>query len=503
MGLLKNVVVGWENVEPVLLGCISCELSIMLRGKHGAGKTAVAKIIAEALSNQHRHYNATIADLLTIAGIFNPKALSDMENPRIEYAKHAQTVWDADYLSIDELTRAPKESQNLWMSILEEKTLQGNKLKYKTAVATMNPSTYAATNRLDAALFDRFYAVIDIPDIIRSKNNRKNIINMLKLTRYDKAKRDPKDVKRLGIAIQNIKELYNNFIQNDTLQEAIDDYIADFLVELVNSTEIYISARKIDQIRACIFATTAYFKSIENLGYKINAPQGLFAHGAQFAVTHVFGTALSIPIKTIMTCHTKATKRLKGLSGSFSDKIRQKICDVNTVTSKINILEKYFKEISTFPPAEMYATINSAFQEAVQADFADEQSDKVKLLETLATAVDKMQPFLAKMNASKNPLAKGTAKTISGELIAALVKGVNSYMQKNQFLSKNLENQHDNFITKKCNYNKVARKGIDSELQTLFKEGLDKRSATELVKAVITCFNKTITQIENNSDIIF
>ena len=78
MALLDKIVVGWDSIEPILVACVACEKNLILRGRHGASKTAVAKIIAESLGQNHRHYDATKADLITLAGIPNPKALSDI-----------------------------------------------------------------------------------------------------------------------------------------------------------------------------------------------------------------------------------------------------------------------------------------------------------------------------------------------------------------------------------------------------------------------------------------
>jgi MoxR-like ATPase len=473
MALLDKIVVGWDSIEPILIACVACEKNLILRGRHGASKTAVAKIIAESLGKNHRHYDATKADLITLAGIPNPKALSDIEKPRLEFAKHDQTVWDADYISVDELTRAPREAQNLWLSILEEKTLQGIALKYKTAIATMNPETYAATNRIDEALFDRFYAVIDVPDILKTGNAKENILEMLQMTRQGKVVRDPVQIQILGKAIGEIKDTFEAFKNDESLTAPIEKYVATFFTELANGFKGYISGRKLDHLRECVYACAAYFKVIESLGCKVPAPDGLVAHGAQFAATYVVGTALEIPPSTVLACHQKAVKEIKGLSGSASDKIRKEIYAAKTVSNKVAVMNKYLKEISALPPSEMHSVV-SIVTNMVAATTFDDGSDKKQSALFIANVVDEMQGFLSNMKALKNPIAKATAASVSGALLSESMQQLNACMMSLKPLFQQSK------VINEASYNKLAGKDIGNIFEKLFNTGF-KNSMTETV----------------------
>jgi len=475
MALLDKIVVGWDSIEPILVACVACEKNLILRGRHGASKTAVAKIIAESLGQNHRHYDATKADLITLAGIPNPKALSDIENPRLEFAKHDQTVWEADYISVDELTRAPREAQNLWLSILEEKTLQGIPLKYKSAIATMNPETYAATNRIDEALFDRFYAIIDVPDILRTGNAKDNILEMLQMTRQGKVVRDPVQIEMLGKAIVDIKSTFEAFKNDESLTNPIEKYVAAFFTELANGFKGYISGRKLDHLRECVYACGAYFKVIESLGYKLSAADGLIAHGAQFAATYVVGTALEVPASTILACHQKAVKEIKGLSGSASDKIRKEIHSAKTVANKVSVLNKYIKEIAALPPSEMHSVVSIVSNMVPTATF-DDGSDKKKTALLIASVVDEMQPFLQNMRNLKNPIAKATAVTISGSLVSDAMQQLNACIASMQpvFAKSKVINE--------ASYNKLAGKTIGNVFEEMFSAGFKNNMTVAVTK---------------------
>jgi MoxR-like ATPase len=465
MGLLTEIVVGWDSIEPILLACIACEKNIILRGKHGASKTAVAKIIAESLGSKHRHYDATKADLITIAGIPNPKSISDPEKPRLEYAKHDQTIWEAEYISIDELTRAPREAQNLWLSILEEKTLQGKPLVYKAAIATMNPSTYAATNRVDEALFDRFYAVMDVPDIMREGDARKNILAMLQMTRDGKTVRDEKQIAVLGQAMDEIRSTFQSFKAQDALVNPVESYVAAFFVELAANHKGYISGRKFDHVRDCIYAVAAYFKTMENLGSKVNAPDGLFAIAAQHAVTFVVGTALDIQATTIFSCHEKAVKVLKGLSGSASDTIRKEIHAANTIKKRIAVLEKHINAVASLPPSEMHAVIATATNDSMLVDFKDKKVDKKSAILGVAEAVDNIVPFLEKLRTMKNPAAKAAASSMAGSYLSEGLAQINNFIES--MSDKLLGNNTVRYVT----YNKLAGKKVENPFTKVYENG--------------------------------
>lgn len=386
-GILRNIVVGWEKIEPAVLGCLACDYNIILRGKHGTSKTVVARILAEALGKQYRHYDATKADMVVLAGIPMP---SELAKGKFEYAEHEQTIWDADSLSVDEITRAPREAQNMWLSIIEEKKLYGKDLKYTFAVGTMNPSSYAATYRLDEALLDRFYAVIDVPTLFDDISNLQgNIKRMLAMTENGKTERPQEDIDLLRDMIIAIRKNYEAFKKDKTITKALCDYVADFTFELAQATigpkTFHLSGRKPQQLRDCTMAIAAYYKTISQITGSVNILKegGIFAAGAYDSIIYVMASALNIPLDIILPCHKKAVRFLEGLSGNEVDKIYSELSKAKSIESEIQILQKNINKIYDLAPSE----IESLFKKVSDKFFINVNNAIESLLTNAATGI--------------------------------------------------------------------------------------------------------------------
>jgi hypothetical protein len=161
--LLERVNHGWNEIEPVVVGLMAMNKSFMLIGRHGTGKTRLARSLSVGYgAHGFAFYDATKDDLISIAGIPDPEAI---KAGRLRFVPHERSIWDKSTVVVDEITRANKESQNLWLEILEERTCFGLPLAYRSVIATANPESYAAAFQLDEALLDRFHAVIPVPDL--------------------------------------------------------------------------------------------------------------------------------------------------------------------------------------------------------------------------------------------------------------------------------------------------------------------------------------------------
>ena len=133
---------------------------------------------------------------------------------KLEFSKHDRSIWNAKVIVIDELSRANRENQNLWLEILEEKTCFGNRLYYEALIATMNPESYAATFKLDEALLDRFYAVVPVPELQRGtssetfqrvirRNLRKHTVNRKNM------KGEIERIRRIYTVLHNDRNIIN------------------------------------------------------------------------------------------------------------------------------------------------------------------------------------------------------------------------------------------------------------------------------------------------------
>ncbi len=140
---------------------------ILLRGRHGTGKTCLFQLLANALGHDTSatvRYDASKDDLMTVAGMPNVEKLQHGE---LVFAEHQRCIYQKTIVLIDELTRSSFESANMWYEIIEERTLFGRALdKLVNIVAACNPATgYGAAEELDLALLDRFFVVVDVPDL--------------------------------------------------------------------------------------------------------------------------------------------------------------------------------------------------------------------------------------------------------------------------------------------------------------------------------------------------
>jgi MoxR-like ATPase len=162
LSILDRINHGWREVEPVVVGLMAMSKSFMLIGRHGTGKTRLARELSRGFGDKgFGFYDATKDDLISIAGIPDPDAI---KAGRLRFIAHERSIWDKSTVVVDEITRAGKESQNLWLEILEERSCFGLPLAYRSIIATANPESYAAAFQLDEALLDRFHAVVPTPD---------------------------------------------------------------------------------------------------------------------------------------------------------------------------------------------------------------------------------------------------------------------------------------------------------------------------------------------------
>jgi MoxR-like ATPase len=143
---------------------------LLLIGKAGTGKTFLLNSLSEALGLEHRHYNASYLSFDDLIGFPYPAA----DGRSVTFIPTPSTIWGAESILFDELSRCKPEIQNKFFSIVHEKRIQGvylDKLRYRWAA--MNPVSngmadeddhYEGSISLDQALADRFAFILEVPD---------------------------------------------------------------------------------------------------------------------------------------------------------------------------------------------------------------------------------------------------------------------------------------------------------------------------------------------------
>lgn len=158
-------VFGFDKVEPAILAALVTEDPLLLIGRSGTGKTFLLNSLSEELGLEHRHYNASLISFDDLVGFPFP----DSDNGGVKFLETPATVWGAESVLVDEISRCKPEHQNRLFSLVHERKVQGislPKLRYRWAA--MNPSTtdqgsleeYTGSEPLDPALADRFALIV-------------------------------------------------------------------------------------------------------------------------------------------------------------------------------------------------------------------------------------------------------------------------------------------------------------------------------------------------------
>ncbi len=333
--MLENLVIGWEKIEPVFLVNIALNRPFILLGKHGTCKTTCAKEVAKIYGRKSfRFYDATKDDLISIAGIPIPQKLAQ---GKLEFSEHDRSIWHAKVIVIDELTKANRENQNLWLEILEEKTCFGKKLCYEALIATMNPESYAATFKLDEALLDRFYAVVPVPDLQKGTTSEtfKKVIKMN--LREQNLSRD--EMKRL---INRIRAVYRVLSNNSTVINAVSEYVSNYMEILLSKIDSYISPRKTIHLVEEILGFGSFFR--------VHNQDDFLEEAAKSALIYVLGIPFKIKPEVLMQIHSNLKQLLLKKTINTGEKIRIELAKLSDNGSMIKYVKKNIKRIKAHLP---------------------------------------------------------------------------------------------------------------------------------------------------------
>ena len=160
-------IVGMQSVEPVIMAALIQRDPLLLVGAHGTGKSFLLNRLAEALSLDHRHYNASLMNFDDLVGYPLPNGAGGLD-----YIQTPASIWGAQSVFIDEISRCRPEVQNKIFPVVHERRVQGILLaELRHRWAAMNPPVgdeddagYVGSEPLDAALADRFMFVVRMPE---------------------------------------------------------------------------------------------------------------------------------------------------------------------------------------------------------------------------------------------------------------------------------------------------------------------------------------------------
>ena len=118
-------VYGFDRHQTTILAALVTEDPLLLVGRSGTGKTFLLNTLSEALGLEHRHYNASLISFDDLVGFPYP----DDAHTAVRFLETPATVWGAESVLIDEISRCKPEHQNRLFSLVHERKLQGLPLK--------------------------------------------------------------------------------------------------------------------------------------------------------------------------------------------------------------------------------------------------------------------------------------------------------------------------------------------------------------------------------------
>jgi MoxR-like ATPase len=329
--ILDSINYGYDAIEPVIVGLVALNKSFMLIGRHGTGKTRMARALSQGYGEHgFVFYDATKDDLISIAGIPDPESL---KKGRLRFVPHERSIWDKSTVVVDEITRAGKESQNLWLEILEERTCFGLPLAYRTLIATANPESYAAAFQLDEALLDRFHAVIPVPEH-QQGTSAEDVLKMVELAAPGVPGRAGPEAASLARVFAEIQKAHQSL-----LDEGASQRIAQYLGKLVPSilgllkeqSGPYLSARTYARnFPETLLAVAAY--------YRVAGVQDVLRKAAIDALRYAVSTKLQVRPAMLDPFHQAAAALLESKSVAPSEAIRLEISSPASFEKRLEYL---------------------------------------------------------------------------------------------------------------------------------------------------------------------
>jgi MoxR-like ATPase len=153
---------GLQHIALPLVCVLVRDASLLLIGRHGSAKTALARLLAAALGLRFRVFDAGKTPFEDLIGFVDPTSLAE---GLARYVATPLSAWDAGLILVDELSRADERMQSKFLELIYERTLMGlpmRQLRY--VVAAANPASYLGAGPIDEALLGRFDVVLQVPE---------------------------------------------------------------------------------------------------------------------------------------------------------------------------------------------------------------------------------------------------------------------------------------------------------------------------------------------------
>lgn len=257
----KFGIFGLDKVEDSVLAGLLTGDPVLLVGLHGTAKTLLCSCLAEQMGLKFHAYDASKALFEDIIGIPNPYTL---KNGKIEYISTPVSIWDKEFILIDEISRANYSMQNKWLELIRSRTAMGlraDKLKY--IFGAMNPPDYPGARTLDPAVAGRFAFIIDLPTF--NAMDYESRARILAVTSRDDSVLIEKEEKAQKIDLAGmIERARANFNETEEKYSHVVKRFIFHLSEHLNSNEFYFDGRRAGMMMRNIMALIAVKIYIKN-----------------------------------------------------------------------------------------------------------------------------------------------------------------------------------------------------------------------------------------------
>lgn len=242
---MDNLVVGHEDVKmSLLLGIISRE-HIYIEGPPGTAKTMLSEIISGAAQLQfffyQLHRDTRLSELVGDLVISKENTENGEEIIKQKIVKGG--ILTAEVCLLDDISRAPGESLNVLLRILNERKFFTEPIPLLTAIATSNPTADEYYNEpLDPANLDRFILQINAKGLSYGRK-WDQVSEVIKLYSKDQDKREvPQRVTR------KLLDNYYKKLNSIKIPTEVQNLLKTFVMTLIdkyglNETNSLISDR--------------------------------------------------------------------------------------------------------------------------------------------------------------------------------------------------------------------------------------------------------------------
>jgi MoxR-like ATPase len=163
MGYFSKLgIIGWDRIEPIILGAILSNKSVLLKGAHGSNKTEGCKVISEAVFGEGTKfvpYDTSLVNADDLLGFLHPGKLAQ---GKMEFISTPDSIWDATSCLLDEINRCNPYNAAKFFEIVRSRTINGRKTALEFVWAACNPPDKYNTAHMDAAQVSRF-VVLTVP----------------------------------------------------------------------------------------------------------------------------------------------------------------------------------------------------------------------------------------------------------------------------------------------------------------------------------------------------